>query len=208
MLRIEGNRVRTSVDSFPGHSGGVMIDLATGNAFGVHVEGSTPSYVGMGDCTRAAACDAATPDAGFCTGAVETSVDAFSSCCGSTPPPSPPSTCADRCGAVGSAGCSCDLACVDRGDCCADFATTCQAGSDAGACLGGGAPCESSADCSNVMCVCEGRYVTTESFIIPGRCSMGTCADLQQLCETACANERLDDQRFHLGWWLPACESD
>jgi hypothetical protein len=95
VLRHEGtnaSRIRTSVDSFPGHSGGVMIDLATGAAFGVHVEGSTPSFISDGTCMRTASCPTVTLDTGgYCDGAVETSVSMFSGCCnGTTPPPPPP----------------------------------------------------------------------------------------------------------------------
>lgn len=89
-----GSRIRTSVDSFPGHSGGVMLDLATGAAFGVHIEGSSPSYVGNGECMQTAACTQVVLDnGGHCDGAVEQNVGAFSGCCDGgapTPPPPPP----------------------------------------------------------------------------------------------------------------------
>ena len=213
VVRVEGGRIRTSVDSFPGHSGGVMIDLATGKAFGVHVEGSTPSYAGNGTCQRVVGCPQVTPDAATCWGAIETSVDAFSSCCGGGPAPVMPTSCVDRCGAAGAAtggsGCACDLACSDRGDCCADFTTTCHRGSDADACLGGGAPCNGSADCGDVMCACEVPNATTESFIVQGRCSFDGCADQQALCAQACEDmEPLDGQRFTLAWWQGVCESN
>ena len=214
VVRVEGNRIRTSVDSFPGHSGGVMIDLSSGAAFGVHVEGSSPSYAGIDGCTRAVQCPAVTPDAGMCGGAVETSVDAFSSCCSTSPPPPPPTTppapatCVDRCGSQAEP-CACDLACVDRGDCCSDFATTCQPGSNTHACLGDGAPCNQAADCSDVMCACDSAHATSESFVIPGRCTPTGCADLQQLCAAACEDMQpvVGNERFSLGWWLPSCES-
>jgi hypothetical protein len=92
VLRHEGTRIRTSSDSFPGHSGGVMIDLATGAAFGVHIEGSSPSYISDGSCARTASCPTVTLDTGgICDGAVETSASVFSGCCdGGTPPPPPP----------------------------------------------------------------------------------------------------------------------
>ncbi|MBA3501202.1 MAG: trypsin-like peptidase domain-containing protein, partial [Deltaproteobacteria bacterium] len=210
VVRVEGNRIRTSVDSFPGHSGGVMLDLASGRAFGVHIEGSTPSYVGTGTCSRAAGCAAVTPDAGSCQGAVESSVEAFSTCCGGTPPtpPATPSSCNDRCGATDGA-CACDLACTSRGDCCRDFATTCRAGSTSGVCLGGGAPCDASTDCADAVCACDSEHAVSESFSVPGRCSLNTCEDLQQMCAAAC--EHMDpvvgNERFTLGWWMVDCES-
>ncbi len=210
VVRVEGNRIRTSVDSFPGHSGGVMIDMATGRAFGVHVEGSTPSYVGTGTCMRAAGCAAVTPDGDTCQGAVESSVDAFSACCGGSPPgPVPtPATCVDRCGST-AGSCACDLACVDRGDCCGDFADVCEAGSTTRACLGGGAPCAASTDCSNAMCSCDSEHAISESFVVPGQCTQNGCADLQQLCADACENMEpvVANEHVTLGWWMADCES-
>lgn len=207
VVRVEGNRIRTSVDSFPGHSGGVMIDMATGRAFGVHVEGSTPSYVGTGSCTRAAGCASVTPDAGSCQGAVESSVDAFSSCCGGSPPTPVPATCVDRCGAT-QGTCACDLACVDRGDCCGDFADVCETSSTTRACLGGGAPCDASSDCSDVSCACDSERAVSESFVVPGQCTSSGCADLQKICAEACENmEPIDNAPFTLGWWMADCES-
>jgi hypothetical protein len=210
VLRHEGHRIRTSLDSFPGHSGGVVIDLATGAAFGVHVEGSSPSYVSDGACKRAAACEAVTLDTGgSCDGAVETTVDAFSACCtdggGNNPPPPPPpdpQTCEDRCGAIGSV-CACDLACTERGDCCEDFDATCRVGSDTPVCLDAGAPCDTNDQCSNVMCSCEGHLIIGESFVVPGRCVQRSCANLQQLCEARCTG---DTPR--LSYWTPTCSLD
>jgi hypothetical protein len=117
VLRIEGDRIRTSLDSFPGHSGGVVIDLATGRAFGVHVEGSSPSYVAHGTCTRAVACDAATPDAESCDGAVESSVAAFGSCV------TAPDSCARD---VTTASCVSDGAPCDTSQDCGDAMCTCE----------------------------------------------------------------------------------
>ncbi len=205
VVRVEGNRIRTSVDSFPGHSGGVMIDMTTGRAFGVHVEGSSPSYVGTGACTRAAGCAAVTPDADSCQGAVESSVDAFRSCCGGPVPA--PSTCVDRCGSTQGV-CSCDLACVDRGDCCGDFTAVCQTNSTTRACLGDGAPCDVSSDCSDAVCACDSEHATSESFVVPGVCTASGCANLQQLCAEACEDMEpvIDNERFTLGWWMVDCE--
>ncbi|MBA3463602.1 MAG: trypsin-like peptidase domain-containing protein [Deltaproteobacteria bacterium] len=210
VLRVEGsrrNRVRTSVDSFPGHSGGAMIDLETGSVFGVHVEGSTPSYVSDGGCTRAAACPTVslgTP--GFCDGAVETSIEPFGGLGGGSGP-STAATCGDRCGATDGV-CSCDLDCETRGDCCTDFAPTCKRNSNTPACLGGGAPCGGGGDCANAMCACDSVNMTTESFVVPGRCTASGCTDQQALCEAACADMDLDGQRFTMGWWLSTCESE
>ncbi len=210
VLRVEGtrnNRVRTSVDSFPGHSGGAMIDLETGRVFGVHVEGSTPSYVNDGGCTRAAACPTVslgTP--GHCDGAVETSIAPFGGIGGASRP-APATTCGGRCGATDGA-CACDLDCEARGDCCADLSATCKPSSDTAACLGGGAPCGGSGDCANAMCVCNGENITTESFVVPGRCAASGCADQQALCEAACADTVFDGQRLRMGWWLSTCESE
>ena len=210
VLRVEGtrsNRIRTSVDSFPGHSGGAMIDLETGSVFGVHVEGSTPSYVNDGGCTRAAACPTVSLETpGFCDGAVETSIEPFGRI-GGTSGPVPATTCVDRCGATDGV-CACDLDCEDRGDCCADFATTCERGSNTPACLGGGAPCSDARDCANAMCACDGETMTTESFVVPGQCTANSCADQQALCEAACDTMQLDGQLFTMGWWLSTCESE
>ena len=208
VVRVETNRIRTSVDSFPGHSGGVMIDYATGKAFAVHVEGSTPSYAGDGTCQRVVGCPAVTPDAGTCSGALETSVDAFSSCCGGTPTPVMPASCNDRCGATDGA-CACDLACGERGDCCADYALTCDRGSDAGTCIGAGGPCAASADCAGVMCACETTNATSESMELPGRCGTNVCVDPQTLCERACmAMQRFDEGHpWTVAWWQPLCEA-
>lgn len=207
VIRLEGSRIRTSVDSFPGHSGGVMIDMSTGRAFGVHVEGSTPSYVGTGTCTRAAGCTAVTPDADTCQGAVESSVDVFSACCtGSTP--TPPSTCFDRCGST-QGTCACDLGCAERGDCCPDFDTVCEPGSTTRTCLGGGAPCDRGTDCADAMCSCDSEHAVTESFVVPGRCTASGCVGAQELCRQAC--EQMDpivpNEPFTLGWWMTDCES-
>lgn len=208
VVRVEGNRIRTSVDSFPGHSGGVMVDMGTGRAFGVHIEGSTPSYVGTGSCTRAAGCAAVTPDAGSCQGAVESSVDAFRACCGGAPPAPVPATCVDRCGST-QGTCACDLGCVDRGDCCGDFADVCETSSTTRACLGGGAPCDASADCSDVSCSCDSVHASSESFVVAGRCTASGCADLQHLCAEACEDMEpiVDNEPFTLGWWMANCES-
>lgn len=208
VVRVEGNRIRTSVDSFPGHSGGVMIDMATGRAFGVHVEGSSPSYVGTGMCMRAAGCAAVTPDADTCQGAVESSVEAFSSCCGGAPPAPVPATCVDRCGST-EGTCACDLGCAERGECCEDFADVCETSSATRACLGGGAPCDASADCSDVTCSCDSQWAVSESFVVEGQCTATGCADPQQLCADACENMEpvVDNDPFTLGWWMAACES-
>jgi hypothetical protein len=173
----DGSRIRTDVDSFPGHSGGVMIDLATGAAFGVHVEGSSPSYVGPGECMRTASCAEVTLDTGgYCGGAVETSVRAFQGCCDGnspTPPPPPP-----------------------------DPTPTTDA------CLPSGAPCDTSAECTNAMCACESVNSTTSSFVVPGVCTANGCADLRVLCDQACSEIDLDDLTFTTAWRFPTCEDD
>jgi len=179
VLRIEGNRIRTSVDSFPGHSGGVMIDLATGAAFGVHVEGSSPSFVGAGSCNVTASCAQVNVSSdGPCNGAVETNVSAFSGCCdggGGEPPPPP------------------------------------QPAPNAETCLPSGAPCELSRDCTNSMCACETVNATSESFVVPGKCTRDGCEDTQVLCALKCIDlAPLDSNgtQFAYAWSQPTCSDD
>lgn len=182
VLRIEGTRTRTSVDSFPGHSGGVMIDLATGNAFGVHVEGSSPSFVGGGGaCNVTASCaQVIVSSDGPCNGAVETNASAFAGCCdggGGQPPPPPPDPPAP----------------------------------DDDTCLPSGAPCERARDCTNSMCSCETVNATTESFVIPGACTRDGCEDPQVLCALACVDMAPLDSNGHqfaYAWSMPTCHDD
>jgi len=181
VLRIEGTRTRTSVDSFPGHSGGVMIDLATGNAFGVHVEGSSPSFVSNGSCNVTASCAQVNVSTdGPCNGAVETNATAFAGCCdggaGAPPPPPPdPPTPTDD------------------------------------ACLPSGAPCERSGDCTNSMCACDTVNATTESFVVPGSCNRDGCEDPQVLCALECIELAPIDSsgnQFAYAWSMATCSED
>lgn len=204
LLRDDGHRFRSSLDSFPGHSGGVVIDLDTGGAFAVHIEGSTPSFVNDGTCSRTNACDAVTPDGDRCQGATHTSVSTFGGRRDDPPPPPPPpqGTCEGRCGAT-DAPCACDLACSDRGDCCGDFSTTCAIASDTLPCLDSGAPCDASNTCANAMCTCEGDSMVTESFVVPGQCATNACANTRELCSRACEAKGLAPST-----WIPTCQAD
>lgn len=194
-----GHRVVTSLDSFPGHSGGVVLDLATGRAFGVHVEGSTPSFVADGTCSRTASCAEVIPGGSRCWGATETSVDVFAGGTGGGMQPPPVGSCDGRCGAQ-TAPCACDRACSARGDCCADIATTCDLNANTLPCLGDTAPCSTSDECSHAMCTCEGELLVTESFLVTGQCAASTCTTTRELCRRACVA-----QGFAPSTWMPTC---
>jgi hypothetical protein len=63
----------------------------------------------------------------------------------------PPGSCAGKCGGEGSGGCYCDAACVQQGDCCADYAALCGSTGPVcgdGKCEGGESASSCPTDCA------------------------------------------------------------
>ncbi len=196
-----GTRFFSTLDSFPGHSGGVVIDLDTGNAVGVHVTGGQPSLISSGECNVSASCALDAVVAGLCRGSGELSIASLPldrlepSAIPDAPltDPSPPSaTCRDRCLPAPTAGaavhqCECSRDCDERGTCCADFEQECEDNLDV--CSPPPATCTpgSSFDCRDAECTCAAGDRFTETFVVPSTCRPdGRCPDVASACATAC----------------------
>lgn len=205
VVRTQGTRVETTLDTFPGNSGAVVINLETGNAFAVHAAGARAAFVSDGACMRAGSCSVANVENGSCVGSIERLADAFANAASGPTTPAPPTSCFERCGDDRSDSCACDLECSMRGDCCADFAPICDTSSDAPACLDPGGPCSMDADCARMQCTCEGELLVTETFIAArGRCSAGSCVgDPFTACRTACLAQGLSPST-----WTTTCFDD
>jgi hypothetical protein len=205
LLRHTDTKIETTLDTFPGNSGSVVLDLDTGHAFAIHTEGGQHNFVLDGSCMRTASCTTADVEAGTCTPSIERLADGFASGIGTPPTPDAPTSCGGRCGDQDAQGCDCDLACVDRGDCCDDMSDVCSASPTGPACIEPGGPCDTASDCAPMSCTCEGVNLVTESFqAAPGRCNDGTCSgDPYAACRAACI-----DQGFTPLAWGTSCYWD
>jgi hypothetical protein len=199
--RVGDNRVTTSLDSFPGHSGAVVLDLATGRAFGVHVEGSSPSFLQESECARTVGCEKVVLDGDECQGSRESPVAPFAAGIGETSP-APTDRCANRCGDPGPDPCACDQACVGNGNCCPDYAASCGVGAEEPACRDPGAPCQADMECAIVTYACQGELMVSESMDLPGRCVDHVCDDQRSAAAAACAADGLT-----LYWFGSTCSS-
>ena len=209
LLNSSRERIEATLDSFRAHSGGVVLDLASGKAVGIQIRGGSSNYEQRGSCSVTAHVTEQAVRDGSAKPAIAQRLGPIAAL-GSSSPPQPTTsasqTCTNRCGDAANNSCACDLACRERGDCCLDFRAQCDATPTQPICVASGGACVSDGDCAELWCVCEGPRQVTETFISgPNRCVAGACrGDERTSCAAACAaNDNMQPLRWSAECSLP-----